>query len=67
MHVSYQTSLLVEPEDALCRRCHDASVSEAARSSYHAGIAGQECTSCHDPHFGASQRLLKATVRGAQR
>jgi len=59
MHTSSQLHLLKAAQPVLCTSCHAVSFDDKAKTSYHRGIAGMDCTGCHDPHLADNHFLLK--------
>jgi predicted CXXCH cytochrome family protein len=51
-----------KPQKESCYACHTdfTKVEEGKTISVHTPVAGGECTSCHDPHFGFLPKLQKS-------
>jgi predicted CXXCH cytochrome family protein len=52
-HTAPEPGLLIAPQEELCARCHGAQ-SELPELHRQPEVAGAPCSSCHDPHAGAS-------------
>jgi hypothetical protein len=64
MHRSTFAALLKRPTLDLCVECHDEPASLSPEA--HGRIEADNCTACHDAHFGAG-KLLRPGVTGTQR
>lgn len=55
LHRSEQLHLLIRPVFETCIECHDEP--EDLSEDSHSGDNVEQCTRCHDPHFGVTPLL----------